>query len=81
MRIARQAGAERYAADAFHRALQLLQQAESMIAIHKERDTPAAEENARQATEAAEDARATAEQHQQDATAVSHFLLPHSSGQ
>jgi hypothetical protein len=32
----------------------------ALIAIHKERDTPAAEENARQATEAAEDARATA---------------------
>jgi hypothetical protein len=27
-------------ADAFHRAVQLLQQPESMIAIHKERDTP-----------------------------------------
>ena len=41
----------------------------------------AAEENARQATEAAEHARDTAEQHQRDATAISHFLLPDSSGQ
>jgi hypothetical protein len=40
VRIAHQTGAERYAADAFHRAVQLLQHAESMIAIHKERDTP-----------------------------------------
>lgn len=74
IRIAREAGAERYAEDAFHRALQLLQQAENMIAIHEERDIPAAEEKARQATEAAENARATAEQHQQEATAVSHSL-------
>ena len=69
IRIAREAGAERYAEDAFHRALQLLQQAENMIAIHEERDIPAVEEKARQATEAAENARATAEQHQQEATA------------
>jgi hypothetical protein len=74
MRIAREAGAERYAEDAFHRALQLLQQAESMIAIRKERDIPAAEEKARQATEVAENARATAEQHQQEATAVGRSL-------
>lgn len=74
IRIAREAGAERYAEDAFHRALQLLQQAENMIAIHEERDIPAAEEKARQATEAAENARATAEQHKQEATAVSHSL-------
>ena len=78
IRIAREAGAERYAEDAFHTALQLLQQAESMIAVHEERDIPAAEEKARQATEAAENARATAEQHQQEATAVSHSLLPDS---
>ena len=78
IRIAREAGAERYAEDAFHTALQLLQQAESMIAVHDERDIPAAEEKARQATEAAENARATAEQHQQEATAVSHSLLPDS---
>src|ERR1700688_3447487 len=78
IRIAREAGAERYAEDAFHTALQLLQQAESMIAVREERDIPAAEEKARQATEAAENARATAEQHQQEATAVSHSLLPDS---
>lgn len=66
MRIAREAGAERYAGDAFHRALQLLQQAESMIANHQERDIPAAKEKARQATEAAENARATAEQQEGD---------------
>ena len=78
IRIAREAGAERYAEDAFHTAFQLLQQAESMIAVREERDIPAAEEKARQATEAAENARATAEQHQQEATAASHSLLPDS---
>ena len=75
MRIAREAGAERYAEDTLHRALQLLQQAERIIALHEERDIPAAEEKARQATQAAENARATAEQHQQEATAASHSLL------
>ena len=55
-----------------HRAMQLPQQAESVIAIHQERDTPAAEEKTREATEAAENARAVVEQHQQEATAVSH---------
>jgi Domain of unknown function (DUF4398) len=68
VRIARQAGAERYAADAFRRALQLLQEAESIIPIDKQRDTPPVQEKAREATEAADDARTTSEQRQQQST-------------
>jgi len=50
-------------------------EAESIIEIHEQGITPAGEEKARAATEAAEDARATVEQ-QQEAATVSHFLLP-----
>jgi hypothetical protein len=60
VRIARLAGAERYAAEPFHKALQLLQQAESIFAHKKSQDMPDVKEKARQATEAAEDARAVA---------------------
>jgi hypothetical protein len=60
VRIARLAGAERYAAEPFHKALQLLQQAESIFAHKKSRDIPDVKEKAREATEAAEDARAVA---------------------
>lgn len=70
VRIARQAGAERYAEELFGRALQLLQQAESMITSHKQHDASVVEEKARQATEAAENARATAEQNQQQTIAI-----------
>lgn len=59
VRIARLAGAERYAAEPFHKALQLLQQAESLFA-HKKNDIPDVQAKAREATEAAEEARATA---------------------
>lgn len=69
VRIARQAGAERYAADAFRRALQLLQEVESSITIDKQRDTPRVQAIAREATEAADDARTTSEQRQQSAVA------------
>ena len=51
-----------------------------MIEIREQRISLAAEEKARAATEAAEDARATAEQ-QQEAATVSHFLLANCSGQ
>ena len=60
VRIARLAGAERYAAEPFHKALQLLQQSESIFAHKKSRDNPDVKEKAREATEAAEDARAVA---------------------
>lgn len=60
VRIARLAGAERYAAEPFHKALQLLQQAESIFAHKKGQDIPDVKEKAREATEAAEDARTVA---------------------
>ncbi len=60
VRIARMAGAERYAAEPFHKALQLLQQAESLFAHKKGGDIPNVRQKAREATEAAEQARATA---------------------
>jgi hypothetical protein len=60
VRIARSAGAERYAAETFHKALQLLQQAESIFAHKKGQDIPDVKEKAREATEAAEEARAAA---------------------
>jgi Domain of unknown function (DUF4398) len=60
VRIAKSAGAERYAAEPFHKALQLLQQAESIFARKKGNDLPDVKEKAREATEAAEDARAAA---------------------
>lgn len=66
VRIARLAGAERYAAEPFHKALQLLQQAESIFAHKKGQDIPDAKEKACEATEAAEDARAVATELGQD---------------
>jgi hypothetical protein len=60
VRIARSAGAERYAAEPFHKALQLLQQAEGIFAHKQGRNIPDVKEKAREATEAAEDARAVA---------------------
>ena len=65
VRIARLAGAERYAAEPFHKALQLLQQAEGIFA-HKDHDLPDVKEKAREATEAAEDARAAATERGQE---------------
>lgn len=44
----------------FHKALQLLQQVESIFAHRKGQDMPNVKEKAREATEAAEDARAVA---------------------
>ena len=66
VRIARLAGAERYAAEPFHKALQLLQQAESIFAHKKDHALPDVKEKAREATEAAEDARAVAIEHGQE---------------
>jgi hypothetical protein len=66
VRIARLAGAERYAAEPFHKALQLLQQAESIFAHKKDHDLPDVKEKAREATEAAEDARAVASERGQE---------------
>lgn len=66
VRIARLAGAERYAAEPFHKALQLLQQAESIFAHKKGQDIPDVKEKARQATEAAEDARTVATERGQE---------------
>ena len=62
VRIARSEGAERYASDTFHRALQLLQQAENIIARKndKAKDNPEVREKAREATLTAEAARAAA---------------------
>lgn len=60
VRIAKSAGAERYAAEPFHKALQLLQQAESIFAHKKGQDIPDVKEKAREATQAAEDAREVA---------------------
>jgi hypothetical protein len=60
VRIARSAGAERYAAEPFHKALQLLQQAESIFSHKHGQDIPDVKQKAREATEAAEDARAVA---------------------
>jgi hypothetical protein len=65
VRIARLAGAEHYAAEPFHKALQLLQQAESIFA-RKKGNIPDVKEKARQATEAAEDARAVATERGQE---------------
>ena len=66
VRIARLAGAERYAAEPFHKALQLLQQAENIFAHKKGQDIPDVKEKARQATEAAEDARTVATERGQE---------------
>ena len=64
VRIARQSGAEHYAADILRRALQLLQQAEDVFQARKGEDTRGVEEKAREATAVAEDARSIAEQRQ-----------------
>jgi Domain of unknown function (DUF4398) len=66
VRIARLAGAERYATEPFHKALQLLQQAEGIFAHKKGQDMPDVKEKAREATEAAEDARAVATEREQE---------------
>jgi len=60
VRIARSAGAERYAAEPFLKALQLLQQAEGIFARKHDQDIPDVKQKAREATEAAEEARAVA---------------------
>jgi hypothetical protein len=61
VRIARLAGAERYAAEPFHKALQLLQQAESIFARNKKGgEILDVKAKAREATEAAEQAREAA---------------------
>jgi hypothetical protein len=59
VRIARLAGAERYAAEPFLKAVQLLQQSENLFA-RKKNDIPDVRAKAREATQAAEQARATA---------------------
>jgi hypothetical protein len=66
VRIARLAGAERYAAEPFHRALQLLQEADTIFASNANRDIVTIVEKSREATEAAEDARIKAVQRQQE---------------
>jgi hypothetical protein len=68
VRIARLAGAERYAAESFHKALQLLQQAESIFAHKKSKNIPDVKQKAREATEAAEDARAVATERGQESS-------------
>jgi Domain of unknown function (DUF4398) len=76
VRIARSAGAERYAAEPFHKALQLLQQAESIFARKKGRDIPDVRQKARQATEAAEDARAVATERGQESKPLNPLTHP-----
>ena len=68
VRIARLSGAERYSAETFHRALQLLQQAESLITHKSDKQNPELREKAREAIEAAEQARLVAAEqlHQPD---------------
>jgi hypothetical protein len=66
VRIARRAGAERYAAEPFHKALQLLQQAESIFSHKHGQDILDVKQKAREATEAAEDARAVATERGQE---------------
>jgi len=66
VRIARLAGAERYALETFRKALQLLQEAETMFVRSTDRDGVTIEEKSREATEAAEDARFKAVQRQQE---------------
>lgn len=53
-------GAERYSAEAFHRALQFLGQAENLFAHKRGKDNPELKEKAREAIEAAEQARLVA---------------------
>ena len=68
VRIARLSGAERYSAETFHRALQLLQQAESLFAHKSDKQNPELKEKAREAIETAEQARLVAAEqlHQPD---------------
>ena len=68
VRIARLSGAERYSAETFHRALQLLQQAENLFAHKSDKQNPELKEKAREAIEAAEQARLVAAEqlHQPD---------------
>ena len=68
VRIARLSGAERYSTETFHRALQLLQQAESLFAHKSDKQNPELREKAREAIEAAEQARLVAAEqlHQPD---------------
>jgi len=66
VRIARLAGAERYAAEPFLKALQLLQQAESIFSHKHGQDIPDVKRKAREATVAAEDARAVATERGQE---------------
>jgi hypothetical protein len=66
VRIARLAGAERYAAETFRKALWLLEEAEKIFASKANRDSSMVGEKSREATEAAEDARTKAVQHQQE---------------
>jgi hypothetical protein len=66
VRIARLAGAERYAIEAFRKALQRLQDAETIFANSTDGDKATIEEKSREATEAAEDARFKAVQRQQE---------------
>ena len=76
VRIARSAGAERYAAEPFHKALQLLQQSESIFAQKKSHDITDVKEKARQATEAAEDARAVATESGQESSPLRPAATP-----
>lgn len=76
VRIARLAGAERYAAEPFHKALQLLQQAESIFAHKQNRDIPDVKEKAREATEAAEAARAVATERGQESKPLQPAVTP-----
>lgn len=64
VRIARLSGAERYAADVLHRAVQLLQQAEDVFRKKGDKDTTSVDQTAREAIAAAEDARYVSEQRQ-----------------
>jgi hypothetical protein len=54
--------------ETFHKALQFLQEAETILASGANRAAIAAEQKSREATEAAEDARSKAVQHQQEST-------------
>lgn len=68
VRIARLSGAERYSAETFHRAMQLLQQAENLFSRKSDKQSPELKEKAREAIEAAEEARLVAAEqlHQPD---------------
>jgi hypothetical protein len=78
VRLARLAGAERYSASTFHRALQLLQQAEALVAHNrgKTKDTPELKAMAREATEAAEQARVVAAEYLHQANPLRPAMMP-----